>query len=63
MIRTFVKGSEIAAIVVSSEEEEILQVSDDVVVFVRGTCDGTVYARADLQPGDLRRLAWTAVAS
>ena len=63
MIRSFVAESEIAAIVVSSEEEEILRVSDDVAVFLRGTCDGTVYAPADLQPGDLRRLAWTAVAS
>ncbi len=60
MIRSFVAESEIAAIVVSSEEEEILGVSDDVAVFLRGTCDGTVYAPADLQPGDLRRLAWTA---
>lgn len=63
MIRAFVEGSEVGAIVVSSEEEEILRVSDDVAVFVRGTCDGTVYARADLQPGDLRRLAWTAATS
>ena len=63
MIRAFVAQSDIAAIVVSSEEEEILGVSDDVVVFLRGTCDGTIYAPADLQPGDLRRLAWTAAAS
>jgi ABC-type sugar transport system ATPase subunit len=63
MIRAFVAKSDIAAIVVSSEEEEILSVSDDVAVFVRGTCDGTVYAPADLRPGDLRRLAWAAAAS
>jgi ABC-type sugar transport system ATPase subunit len=63
MIRSFVAQSEIAAIVVSSEEEEILGVSDDVAVFLRGRCDGTIYAPADLQPGDLRRLAWTAAAS
>jgi ABC-type sugar transport system ATPase subunit len=62
MIHAFVRQPEIAAIVVSSEEEEILSVSDDVVVFVHGTCDGTVYAPADLQPGDLRRLAWAAAA-
>ena len=63
MIRGFVAQSDIAAIVVSSEEEEILSVSDDVAVFVRGSCDGTLYAPADLRPGDLRRLAWTAAAS
>ncbi len=62
MIRAMVAQSEIAAIVVSSEEEEILGVSDDIAVFLRGACDGTIYAPADLQPGDLRRLAWTAPA-
>lgn len=60
IVRSFVRDSAVAALVVSSEEEEILALADDVVVFHNGTCDGTVYRPTSLQPGDLRRFAWAA---
>ncbi len=57
IIRSLVAGTEIAAIVVSSEEEEVLELSDDVAVFRQGVCDGTLYSPNELAPGDLRRHA------
>ena len=59
IVRALVAGSDVAAIVVSSEDEEVLAISDDVVVFHEGTCDSTTYEPIDLKVGDLRRLAWT----
>ena len=59
IIRSIVSGLAISAIVVSSEEEEVLSLADDIVVFHHGTCDGRVYSPASLEPGDLRRIAWT----
>ncbi len=58
IVRSFVRDPGVAAVVVSSEEEEILELADDVVVFVGGVCDGLVHHPADLKSGDLRRLAW-----
>ena len=58
IIRALVADGDIAAIVVSSEEEEILDVSDDIVIFRRGVCDGVIRTPAELDLGDLRRLAW-----
>jgi ABC-type sugar transport system ATPase subunit len=50
----------VLVLVVSSEEEEILAIADDVVIFRAGTCDGTVYNPAELRlrDGSLRSLAW-----
>jgi ABC-type sugar transport system ATPase subunit len=59
IVRALAAGSDVAAIVVSSEDEEVLAISCDVVVFHEGTCDGTIYEPIDLKVGDLRRLAWT----
>lgn len=63
IVRSFVRDPEVAAIVVSSEEDEVLALADQVVVFHNGTCDGTTYRPSEMQPGDLRRLAWSAVAA
>ena len=46
-------------VVASSEEEELLEVADDIAIFIRGTCDGTTTPAATLTPADLRRAAWT----
>jgi ribose transport system ATP-binding protein len=48
-------------VVVSSEEEELLEVADRIVVFRHGTCDGhSIPASQLLTIADLRREAWTA---
>jgi ABC-type sugar transport system ATPase subunit len=54
------ENGEVLVLVVSSEEEEILAIADDVVVFRAGTCDGSVYdpATLRLRDGLLRSLAW-----
>lgn len=59
IIRSLVTSPEIAAIVVSSEEEEVLGLADDIVVFYEGTCDGRIHSPAELSSSDLRRIAWT----
>ncbi|GAA2008100.1 sugar ABC transporter ATP-binding protein [Nakamurella flavida] len=47
-------------VVVSSEEEEILDVADDVVTFSSGRCDGRTRPAAELSVVDLRQAAWDA---
>ncbi|MCB1376633.1 MAG: sugar ABC transporter ATP-binding protein, partial [Rhodobacteraceae bacterium] len=47
-----------SVIVVSSEEEELLEVSDRVVIFRHGACDGEAVAVGELSVTDLRRRAW-----
>jgi ribose transport system ATP-binding protein len=47
-----------SVVVVSSEEEELLEVSDRVVVFRHGYCDGHAVAVSELSVADLRRGAW-----
>jgi len=46
-------------VLVSSEEEEILEVADGVTVFRQGRCDGTVLPVSGLTVSELRRLAWS----
>lgn len=48
----------ICVVMVSSEEQEILQVADDVVVFRHGVCDGKMYDPSLLDEAKLRALAW-----
>ena len=48
-------------IVVSSEEEEILEVADRVVVFRQGVCDSPVINIADASVAYLRQAAWASV--
>ena len=40
------------------EEDELLEVSDRVVIFRHGHCDGRAVAAGDLSIADLRRGAW-----
>ena len=46
-------------LVVSSEEEELLEVADRIVVFRNGGCDGRAIPDADLSIVSLRRAAWS----
>jgi ABC-type sugar transport system ATPase subunit len=48
-----------SAIVVSSEEEELLEIADRVVVFRNGACDGEAVPDDELSIANLRRRAWT----
>jgi ABC-type sugar transport system ATPase subunit len=48
-----------SVLVVSSEEEELLEIADRVVVFRNGACDGESIPEADLSVANLRRSAWT----
>jgi len=45
-------------IMVSSEEEELLDVADNITVFRNGECDGNVLPAHQLTPADLRKAAW-----
>ncbi len=47
-----------SVIVVSSEEEELIELSDRVVVFRNGVCDGEAIPDEDLSVANLRRHAW-----
>lgn len=58
IIRRMARTQRVAVIVVSSEEEELLELADRVCVFRDGRCDGTSYPVATLPVGALRRLAW-----
>jgi ABC-type sugar transport system ATPase subunit len=57
IIRAFAEEGR-SVIVVSSEEEELLEVSDRIVIFRHGSCDGRAAAVGDLSVTDLRRQAW-----
>src|SRR5271166_5718652 len=48
-----------SVLVVSSEEEELLEIADRVVVFRNGACDGESIPETDLSVANLRRSAWT----
>jgi ABC-type sugar transport system ATPase subunit len=48
-----------SVIMVSSEEEELLEIVDRVVVFRNGACDGEPIPETDLSVTTLRRHAWT----
>jgi ribose transport system ATP-binding protein len=45
-------------IVISSEEEELLEIADRVVVFRNGACDGQTVPEDELSIASLRRRAW-----
>jgi ABC-type sugar transport system ATPase subunit len=59
IVRSLVAERNLAVIVVSSEEEEILDLCDEAVIFHRGQCDGTVYKIDELDVARLRELVWT----
>jgi ribose transport system ATP-binding protein len=46
-------------VVVSSEEEELLEVADRIIVFRQGTCDDPGVSAEEATVGGLRRAAWT----
>jgi ABC-type sugar transport system ATPase subunit len=58
LIRAMAADGDVAVIVVSTEEEELIGLADAVCVFKDGSCDGTKYPQGTVTPGDLRQLAW-----
>lgn len=46
-------------VVVSSEEEELLEIADRVLVFHQGSCDGAAVDAEDLSIAGLRKAAWS----
>lgn len=50
----------LTVVVVSSEEDEIIELADDVVTLADGTSDGTVTPAAELSVVELRHAAWSA---
>jgi hypothetical protein len=58
LIRAIVADGDVAVVVVSTEEEELIGLADAVCVFKNGSCDGTKYPQGSVTSGDLRRLAW-----
>jgi ABC-type sugar transport system ATPase subunit len=57
LVRRFAAKGD-AVIVVSSEEEELLGMSNEITVFVHGHCDGTAYPSGSIDASRLKRLAW-----
>lgn len=60
LLRSLAHDDGLTVVVVSSEEEEILELADDVVTLTEGRCDGDVVAAGDLSSVDLRHAAWSA---
>lgn len=60
LLRSLAHEQGMTVVVVSSEEEEILDVSDDVATFSAGRCDGTTRLATDLTLVNLRQAAWDA---
>lgn len=60
LLRRLAHEQGIAVIMVSSEEEEILEVSDEVVTFVQRSCDGRALPADQLTVQGLRQGAWDA---
>lgn len=58
LIHHLTRSMGICVVMVSSEEQEILQVADDVAVFRHGACDGKIYDPSLLDEAELRALAW-----
>lgn len=58
MIRELAHDKGLTVILVSSEEEEILDVADEVVVFVGGQCDARTVPARQMNAAQLRREAW-----
>jgi ABC-type sugar transport system ATPase subunit len=58
IIASLARQSNVAVIVVSSEEEELITVADTISVFRSGTCDASTFANDKVTPSQLRQLAW-----
>jgi len=59
LIRGLAEKTGAAVLMVSSEEEELIDVADVVTVFRGGFCDGVVYPAKGLTQARLRELAWS----
>ncbi|RLP75575.1 sugar ABC transporter ATP-binding protein [Mycetocola tolaasinivorans] len=59
IIRDLAHNENVAVIVVSSDEEELMTVADTITVFRSGSCDGVTYAQGHATAPMLRELAWT----
>ena len=60
LLRQLAHHSGLAVVVVSSEEEEVLEVADEVVTFKARACDGVAVPAASLTIKQLREAAWDA---
>ncbi len=60
LLRSLAHERGLAVVVVSSEEEEILEVADEVVTFTLGTCTGQAVPSSQLTVQGLRHEAWNA---
>lgn len=60
IVRALAHDSGLTVVLVSSEEEEIAEVADDVVVMSHGATAGHLLAEDDRTPQSLRRAAWAA---
>ena len=59
IVHALARDKQVAVIVVSSEEEEILTLADRATIFRLGACDGSTYQTAGLTVAKLRELAWS----
>ena len=58
IVNRLAREKQVAVIVVSSEEEELMGLADNITVFRNGSCDGMVHATPDVTPKQLREMAW-----
>jgi len=59
MIKTLAHEDGITVVLVSSEEEEVAEVADDVVVASHGHCSGELLAESERTAQELRHAAWS----
>lgn len=60
LLRSLAHDDGLTVVVVSSEEEEIIELADDVVTLAGGICDGTIKRASELSVVELRHEAWNA---
>ena len=60
IIRALARDDGLTVVVVSSEEDEICEVADDIVVMSHGRCTGELVPPEARTPTELRRSAWAA---
>ncbi|MCH1883933.1 sugar ABC transporter ATP-binding protein [Agrococcus sp. ARC_14] len=60
LVRRLAHDEDITIIVVSSEEDEIAEIADDVIVMHGGRTDGQLVPLSERTPQALRRIAWDA---
>ena len=60
LIRSLAHDAGMTVVVVSSEEDEVCEVADDMVVLSQRTSDGRLLPPEERTPAALRRAAWAA---